>query len=686
MNRKFLAMLLALTMLLPALAACGKNPADETDPGTPDTGIQTPAEGESDAASELSDTVNLVTDGVSEYVIVRGENATDYEIKAASELQSYLKQISGAELAIVTDSTPAVEKEIIIGKTNREADGAYDRAALEDDGFIIKTEAGKLWLIGGERAGALFAVYEFLEAYLGCRFYTAEFEKVPEQKTITLEIAEDRQVPVFEIRQDYYYGVADTPLREKLKLRNPVWAGSFCHTLPGLSENGGNGASGPDPCLQSEEVFQTVLKNVRALLAANPGAEFISVSCHDGDNGCSCEKCIAYQKENGISANYIQFTNRIGEAIKDEYPDVMIHMFAYARSTEPPKSDIRVADNVMVQYCVGNACFSHPLTECDVQCNGDETGTLGTLDTDYYIKSWGEICDYLCIWDYTTCYEPLSMTLPNFDVLWQNMAFFADNNVRFVFSQGAHDWVTNGEFPELKGYLIGHLMWDPYMGEEKYYALMDEFLCDYYGPGWENIRAYIDYSDEVAESIHYNWKMRPEYLLNITVDESAADKPIPELSADTLRNYKDVDWTQYYTYFAPFTYNDIAEKGLEWFEAARQAAETEEQLFRINKSSIQVDLIQAYYIEYLYLRCAYPALGKIYEGNLKARVADGSMTQEEANALKAAFNKDIKTPVKDEGQQVFVDLANKMLAHGVTYLRMNSPVQKFLDGDERFWK
>ena len=158
--KKCLSLLLILAMLVPTLAACGKVTPDET---KPDTGAETPAETDADTSAELSDTVELVKDGVSEYVIVRGENATDYEIKAANELQSYLKQISGAELPIVTDSAAAAEKEIVIGVTNREAEGQFDRAELEDDGFIIKTDAGKLWLIGGERAGTLFAVYELLE-------------------------------------------------------------------------------------------------------------------------------------------------------------------------------------------------------------------------------------------------------------------------------------------------------------------------------------------------------------------------------------------------------------------------------------------------------------------------------------------------------------------------------------------
>ena len=127
MKKKLFAILLMLAMLTPTLAACGNDTPDETDP---DTGAETPAETDAGTPAEISDTVELVKDGVSEYVIVRGENAAEDEIKASTELQSYLKQITGAELPIVTDSTPAVEKEIVIGLTNRETEGQFDRAEL----------------------------------------------------------------------------------------------------------------------------------------------------------------------------------------------------------------------------------------------------------------------------------------------------------------------------------------------------------------------------------------------------------------------------------------------------------------------------------------------------------------------------------------------------------------------------
>ena len=71
--------------------------------------------------------INLVENGNSAYVIVRGRNATPAEVTAANELKKYLKKISGAEIAVVTDDTAASEKEIVVGKTNREMAKDYDR-------------------------------------------------------------------------------------------------------------------------------------------------------------------------------------------------------------------------------------------------------------------------------------------------------------------------------------------------------------------------------------------------------------------------------------------------------------------------------------------------------------------------------------------------------------------------------
>ena len=77
------------------------------------------------------------------------------------------------------------------------------------------------------------------------------------------------------------------------------------------------------------------------------------------------------------------------------------------------------------------------------------------------------------------------------------MRFYHENGVRGMFPQGNSQSVS-GEFGELRSYLLAKLMWNPYMSEEEYYTMMDEFLAAYYGEGWKYIRQFIDKTTELA--------------------------------------------------------------------------------------------------------------------------------------------------------------------------------------------
>ena len=79
----------------------------------------------------------------------------------------------------------------------------------------------KLYLTGGGLRGTLFAVYEFLEACLGCRFYSSDFEKIPHLDTIELDPIDDRQVPVFTVRDNFwadYNHHKDFAFKRKIRL------------------------------------------------------------------------------------------------------------------------------------------------------------------------------------------------------------------------------------------------------------------------------------------------------------------------------------------------------------------------------------------------------------------------------------------------------------------------------------
>lgn len=109
--------------------------------------------------------------------IVLPENPTPREKFAASELIAYIKKISGTELQI----TEEFENKIIIGKPSKNKyakeimrEEEFDELVPGPEGFIIYSDDKNLLLAGSSKnegefeRGTLYAVYEFLERFLGC--------------------------------------------------------------------------------------------------------------------------------------------------------------------------------------------------------------------------------------------------------------------------------------------------------------------------------------------------------------------------------------------------------------------------------------------------------------------------------------------------------------------------------------
>ncbi len=110
---------------------------------------------------------------------------------------------------------------------------------------------------------------------------------------------------------------------------------------------------------------------------------------------------------------------------------------------------------------------------------------------------------------------------PNFNVLRENMKYFADNNVIGMYEQGNFLSYT-GDCEELRAYLLSKLMWDPYMSEKEYQEIMDDFLEGYYGDGWMYIREYIDTMCDMATDNYMTYKTNVKDF--ITLDRFSTTK------------------------------------------------------------------------------------------------------------------------------------------------------------------
>ena len=453
---------------------------------------------------------------VSEYSIILPVNPSITEKTAGKELKNYLFEITGAMLPIYRDDKAAGEKEIVIGYTNRGGYTEENKKELGDEGFIIKSEGEKIFIIAMGKRGVLYGVYTFLEEYCGCRFYTNDFEKVPELDSLEIPaIAENKQVPSFIYRNPYWYSVSEPGISVKLKINgehgrwadegraipeafggSEVYTGGFCHTITTLNESNDYWHQ---PCYNDEVVYQRVLKNVKKLLAENPDAKILSITQTDGNEGaCKCDKCRAINEAEGSeSATNVLFVNRIAEELEKDYPNVLFDTFAYRFTKYPPKT-VRPRKNVQIRLCTIENCFRHPL---DYENDPYGVSDKGVRTTQCF-EDWGAISESLAVWNYDTNYTNCPVMFPNWEALLGDVKYFKAHKVISVFEQGTLA-SANGEFGELKGYIVARILWDPDMSETKYWGLIKEFCDDFYGEGGKYIYEFINLQLDCSKDSHF---------------------------------------------------------------------------------------------------------------------------------------------------------------------------------------
>lgn len=366
--------------------------------------------------------------------------------------------------------------------------------------------------------GTLFGVYDFLEKYLGVRIYGGV--TYPEKQEM-YEIKDNLRVDIpADLRSVYYSPVAYR--RTSWTAVNDGWAyfpfwncynssefkytaTGMCHTIAHFAETGGD--LSPNPCLTDENIYQTVLKNVRRELEDRPNAQYVNISQTDGTtHGCQCKSCKAVEKEEGSpSGPWIRFVNRIANDIKEDYPNVLVETLAYTFTEKPPKVT-KPAENVVVCLCTSSCCFFHAVNDPDCPRNA----TFAE-----YVKEWSEICDNLKIWTYSGNFQAVDNGdkngfAPNFRVMRENVKFFTDHNVTGFYVEGQQHPADRAStvMGELRAYLWGRVLWNPNMTEDEFTAYTNDFMNYYYGDAGPLLLKYVDtvYGD-MLDNRKYNKSM-----------------------------------------------------------------------------------------------------------------------------------------------------------------------------------
>jgi hypothetical protein len=216
-------------------------------------------------------------------------------------------------------------------------------------------------------------------------------------------------------------------------------------------------------------------------MLANPTAQFWSVSQNDTYVPCGCAECRALDSAEGSpSGSILAFVN----CVAAEFPDKTISTLAYLYSRQAP-ARLKPAANVNIMLCSIECNRSRPIAE--------DPGNASFVRD---IKDWAALTSNIFLWDYVVQFRNLVSPFPNLRTLQPNVQFFVENGITSVFEQGVAS--MQGEFAELRVYLLAKLLWNPYIDVD---SVMNDFLQGYYGPAAPHIREYIDAShDAMARS------------------------------------------------------------------------------------------------------------------------------------------------------------------------------------------
>jgi hypothetical protein len=448
--------------------------------------------------------VKVVKAGKSQGGIQLPDRPTPQETNAAIELRHWIKELTGATLAIKS------------GKTGGSRFAIRTEGSLGDEGYAIAVSRGQIILSGGKTRGVLNAVYALLEEDLGWRYYANESIRLPKTNTLVIAPVARRYIPPLKIR-DPFYACAFDPvwsLRNRANAPNAAvpeeqgghmdYAGMFVHTAgqilppdkyfkehPEYFAQAADGKrTSAQLCPTHPDVVKIAIDYVRQVLRDNPHTEIVSVSKNDCQVSCLCERCKKLRDEEGSDmANQLFLVNQVAQAIEAESPNVIIDTLAYLETIQVPKT-ARPRKNVAIRLCndaVG--AWSRPFTPAE-QC-----------DTAKLVSAWGAVHNRIYIWDYNVNFSHYLAPMPKLDVMVANIRFWIKNQAEGVMLQGGYQGPA--ERDQLKCWVTAKLLWNPAWDEK---ALARDFIHGHYGkaaPALEEYEALLqrmrtDHPSEMA--------------------------------------------------------------------------------------------------------------------------------------------------------------------------------------------
>ena len=461
-----------------------------------------------------AEALRLASDGRTDYAIVTQEKLQPIESAAAADLAHYLKLITGADFPIASASgarTPAA-KCLFIGR----------RAPGDEKPFAkwerrIKSDAdGNVYLYGWGDRGGTYAVYDFLDKYFGCRWFSLRGdEKIPKNPSPTLPAVDYSYMPSFPI-QMYSGGHQCLEQMEAFERRNRMFILSRStpmlisgHVPDMMVPPGGkykNASWKPFPLFENEAWFESHPeffsqnpegKRVTGvqLCYSNPelrkllnskyeqlikhyhkgGASLVKCNLNDnwgfsGKTLCCCPGCMALVRQYDDPAGpYWDYMLELCAFLKERYPEIIVEGSTYQITELVPKCIERLPENLMIGYAPLWRNFLKPF---DHPSNARLQERL-KLSLDKFQQVRVQL--YASVYPRDTTIQPLIAGLRQWST---SLRYLKKLGVVELTAELGYTWQCETAFSDLRHYLIARLADDVTQDAD---ALITEYMEHTYG-------------------------------------------------------------------------------------------------------------------------------------------------------------------------------------------------------------
>ena len=484
----------------------------------------------------------LAENGRTEYKVVAPTQATPAEAAAAEDLETTLKEITGADFSASPDKT----KRILVGVVP-----PCDKEPLHEDERRVTTHGGELYLYGGGEYGNVNAVYDFLRDELGCRWYNVTGDEfIPRKEKLVIGELKKNMTPsipymtsdrvnrypawrtfsrrhglidLFATNINTYgahagqriipsglvpfggpHGITNTP--PPLALFKDK---AYMKTNPEFFAVGPKGKrwAGSQLCYSNMAIRDEFERNIEIMLKdANYRDDRKILGIGQDDNAgkfCYCRECEALEKKYAHKAGaYFDFLLDMSRRFEKKHPKLLLCFLAYHDTLEPPECFKKLPANLLPSYAPLGCDFSKPLTH---PVNAEQLRNF---------ERWARLVPRMHWWSYPTTYPRPIMSYPlvaNIHRIAENFRLAHRLKVWLAYDQFGYGPYHNFGFNDLRLYLLCELC-RRIDADEK--AIIKEYTDACYGKAAPMLRKYLAELEklELGSSRYLRWN--PDILIS----------------------------------------------------------------------------------------------------------------------------------------------------------------------------